>query len=118
MAKLLKNKAKGHWDTMIWRGGRGCHCKTVQECIQVEQADLNAIGWDNIMSFPIADGKAFYKVVKEKPLTLQHIPFGDAYEAHPALIKGLDLDDLKAQRAIEAMWKSLADKRKVTNVKD
>jgi hypothetical protein len=106
MARLLKSTAKGHWDKMIWRGGKGCNCKTVQTCIQTEQSDLEAIGWDNIMSFPIADGKAFYKVIKERPLTLQHIPFGDAYEVYPALIKGLDAEDLVLQRNWEATWKN------------
>lgn len=118
MARLLKSKARGHWDKLVWSGGSGCHCSTVQECIKVEQADLTAIGWENIMSFPIADGKAMYKVVKEQPLTLQHIPFGDAYEVHPALIKGLDYRDLEAHREMEAMWRALAEERKAINVKD
>lgn len=118
MARLLKSKVKGHWDKMIWRGGKGCNCKTVQACIEIERLDLEAIGWENIMSFPIADGKAFYKVIKEQPLTLQHVPFGDAYEVYPALIRGLNFTDLEEQRARDAKWRSLFIQRKAVNVRD
>lgn len=118
MAKLLKSKVKGHWDKQIYRGGRGCSCRDFRECIAIEKAELDAIGWDNIMHFPVADGSALYKVVKEKPLTLQHIPSGDAYEVQGALIRGLRLSDLEAQRKWDSMWKNLSNDRKLVNVGD
>ena len=118
MAKLLKIKAKGHWDKQIYNGGRGCSCKDFRECMAIEEAELDAIGWDNIMHFPVADGKALYKVVKEKPLTLQHIPYGDAYQVQPALIRGLNFSDLEAQRKWDSMWRNLSTERKAVNVGD
>lgn len=40
----------------------------------------------DVIRFQIADGYAFYEV---RGNTLHHIPVGDAYQAHPALIRGL-----------------------------
>lgn len=50
-----------------------------------------------LLSFGVADGSALYLVVKERPLTLQHIDFLDGYRVHHALIKGLDRADIEAQ---------------------
>jgi len=40
----------------------------------------------DVIRFPVADNYAFYEV---RGNTLHHIPVGDAYQAHPALIRGL-----------------------------
>ncbi len=50
-----------------------------------------------VLQFPVADGHAFYVVVKEKPLTLQHIPFGDAWRIPAAHVRGLTLRDVRDQ---------------------
>lgn len=50
-----------------------------------------------VLSFPIGDGSALYLVQKTEPLTLQHIPYGDGYCIPGAHVRGLDLDDVKAQ---------------------
>lgn len=50
-----------------------------------------------ILSFPYADGYAMYLVQKTSPLTLQHIPFGDAWQIPAAHLRGLNLDDVKEQ---------------------
>ena len=50
-----------------------------------------------VIKFHVADGYAYYLVVKEKPLILQHVGFGDNYQAHPALIRGLTLADVNDQ---------------------
>ena len=47
-----------------------------------------------LLSFGVADGSAIYLVVKERPLTLQHVDFLDGYRVHYALIKGLDRADV------------------------
>ncbi len=52
-----------------------------------------------VLQFPAADGYALYRVSKERPLTLQHIPFGDAWQVDPALIRGLRRVDI--ERKIE-----------------
>ena len=118
MARLLKSKAKGHWDKQPWNGGAGCDCEDFRECWGKSSADVKAIGWENIMHFPIADGQALYKVVKENPLTLQHIPEGDAWQVSDALIRGLRYSDLEDQRYYDEMWQRLSDNRKVVNVGD
>lgn len=60
-----------------------------------------------VLMFPIADGKAFYRVIKEKPLTLQHIPFGDAYEIPAAHIRGLTMVDIKREMKFQKGMKEL-----------
>lgn len=49
-----------------------------------------------VISFPVADGSAFYMVSKEKPLHLIHIPYMDAWEADEITIRGLNVSDVKA----------------------
>ena len=48
-----------------------------------------------ILRFPCADGYAVYRVSKERPLTLQHVPYGDAWHVDPALIRGLRRADVE-----------------------
>lgn len=48
-----------------------------------------------IIRFPVADGYAAYRVSKEKPLMLEWIPFGDAWQADVALIRGLTIADVR-----------------------
>lgn len=45
----------------------------------------------------VADGYAYYEVVKRQPLQLRWIPYCDAHEAHPAWIRGLNLADVLQQ---------------------
>lgn len=48
-----------------------------------------------LISFPIADGKTWYSIYKEKPLELVHIPIGDGYGIPDAHIRGLNLTEIK-----------------------
>lgn len=48
-----------------------------------------------IISFPWADGQAWYRVACAKPLKLEHIPYGDAWHADHITIRGLRLEDVK-----------------------
>ena len=50
-----------------------------------------------VLQFPVADGRAYYVVVREKPLTLQHIPFGDGWRIPAAHVRGLTLRDVRDQ---------------------
>ena len=47
-----------------------------------------------ILRWQRADGYAMYLVTKDRPLTLQHIPFGDAWTVEAALIRGLNRNDV------------------------
>jgi len=55
-----------------------------------------------ILQFPAGDGAAYYIVSKQKPLTLQHMPYSDAWHASGVTIKGVDrqyiLDWLRAEK--------------------
>lgn len=63
-----------------------------------------AIPWDRVMTFPVADGRACYLVVSEKPFTLQHIPVGDAWQIDYAHIRGLRLEDWRRQRQFKSLF--------------
>lgn len=52
-----------------------------------------------IVRFPWADGYALYAVVKENPLTLQHIKVGDGYQVPAFYIRGFSKADLAGHRA-------------------
>ncbi len=65
-----------------------------------------------LLRFPVADGYAFYLVVKRHPLTLQHVPFGDAYEISDAHIRGLTLHDVAVQITDQSAQHSANDERR------
>lgn len=48
-----------------------------------------------ILRFPRGDGYAFYKVVSERPLTLQWIQYGDCWQVESWEIRGLRLTDIR-----------------------
>lgn len=63
---------------------------------------------NQVIRFPWADGHAYYYVYSETPLTLQHIPYGDAWHVHDATIRGLRLSDIKkmilAEQALHSFF--------------
>jgi len=58
--------------------------------------------------FPIADGAAVYEVVKAKPLTLMHIPEGDAWQIPAAHMRGLTAADIERTLEFDRSWKRMA----------
>jgi len=56
------------------------------------------------LSFGVADGSAIYVIKKEKPLQLEHLPYGDAYRVSAAHIRGLRLADVQREADFAAMW--------------
>jgi hypothetical protein len=58
----------------------------------------------SVVKFPVADGYALYYVSSARPLTLQHIPAGDAYTVHPAMIRGLTKKDILDLVRFDRMW--------------
>lgn len=60
-----------------------------------------------ILDFPVADGYAHYLVVEVKPLTLSHIPHGDAWTIPAAHIRGITLDDVLQQMRWRKGWDKL-----------
>lgn len=49
------------------------------------------------IQFSVADGSAVYMVFSTSPLHLIHSSYGDGYQAHDALIRGLRVSDVKEQ---------------------
>ena len=47
-----------------------------------------------LFSFGVGDGYATYRVVKESPLTVEHLYYMDGYQVHPATIRGLRKEDI------------------------
>lgn len=68
----------------------------IDEYLEKEQEELDKIE-EPIIRFPVADGYALYRVVKKDPLTIQHIPAGDAWQIPAAHVRGLRLEDVKHQ---------------------
>lgn len=56
----------------------------------------NVVGF--IVSFPVGDGCALYRVKKTSPLQLEHIPALDAWHADSITIRGLRLSDVRNQQ--------------------
>lgn len=52
-----------------------------------------------VLQFPMGDGAAYYLVTKASPLTVEHIPVGDAWHAGQETIRGINKDT--ALRAIK-----------------
>lgn len=57
---------------------------------------FDAMGENNLVRFPAGDGYAFYFIKSRKPLVLQHVPYGDAWQLPAAYIRGLTLRDVDA----------------------
>jgi len=64
---------------------------------KAQREALDAIPSDELLTFPIADGEALYRIVKLSPLTLQHIPYGDGYCIPYSHIRGLRTEDALKQ---------------------
>lgn len=61
-----------------------------------------------LVSFHYADGLAHYIVTKERPLTLQSVPYSDAWQLPYGHIRGLNKQDILAhvgrRRGLAAMF--------------
>jgi hypothetical protein len=56
---------------------------------------LNAIPANKLYHEPFADGQAYYFIVSEKPLVVQHVPYADAWQLPASRIKALTLGDVR-----------------------
>lgn len=61
-----------------------------------------------MLTWPVADGQAWYLVTKEDPLTVQHVPYSDAWTVDPIFIRGLRRSDVlemqERDRALAAIF--------------
>lgn len=101
MARLDRKPYPGAWHQL--------EGESIDAYLARTRALLNVIPPDQLLDFPVADGRAFYFVKSMKPLVLQHVPYGDAYRIADAHVRGLTVKDvqrqLKAHAAIRALFK-------------
>lgn len=59
--------------------------------IDAAQPDPNASSLVGArLDFPRGDGYAVYVVTKDRPLTLAHVPYGDAWQADECTLRGVN----------------------------
>lgn len=63
-----------------------------------------------MIQFPVADNYARYVVKSLEPLELEHLPIFDGYSVHPALIRGLNVEDLQADIDLHNKYRKLFGK--------
>ncbi len=66
-----------------------------------------------LVNFPQGDGYACYRVKSAKPLTLEHVPFGDAWQADAITIRGLRLQDVLYRQKADAQLRKMFPNTKV-----
>lgn len=76
----------------------------------VKSTDADLTG--ALLQWQRADGYAYYVVTKNKPLTISHLPLGDAWTVEAALIRGLTEADVREQLRRREAWEALAAKNK------
>lgn len=109
MAVLAKSPCPGDWgprpdeelEAYLKRTEATLQCLLAES--RKAAAEGEAVG--TILQFPVADGRAYYVVVRERPLTLRHIPFGDGWRIPAAHVQGLTLRDVRDR----ARWIRLED---------
>jgi len=72
--------------------------------------ELHACIKGRLINFPIADGRAWYKVTSVKPLKLLHLHFCDGYSISPITLRGLRLIDVANMVARELKWEEAVAK--------
>ena len=65
---------------------------------------------DAVVRFQVADGYAVYVVTQDDPLTLQHVPFMDGYQADAATIRGVNRSTVRDQLRRAAAFHGLEDR--------
>jgi len=57
-----------------------------------------------VLMFGVADGNAIYVVTKDRPLTLQHVPIGDAYCVDRCTMRGIDRQEVRDRLEFRERW--------------
>jgi len=93
MAQLAKNKCPGDWSFEgDWDKRHADQYMSLQEIARKVNPDVSLVG--ALVNFPWADGHAIYRVAKDKPLLLQHVPVYDAWQVPYTQIRGLRRADV------------------------
>lgn len=93
MARLSSKPYPGDWGMTNDMNADFERCDAQLRAIDEAQPDPAAKSLVGArLDFPRGDGVATYVVVKDKPLTLAHVPHGDAWRADDCTIRGVDAD--------------------------
>lgn len=72
--------------------------KEAFEQLQSEQPMKPEAGLEGfLLKFQVADGYAWYRVVNEDPLKIQHVPYLDGYKSRKETIRGIRRDTVIEQ---------------------
>jgi len=93
MAKLIKNSIVIPFDYSDgWQDREKTAITAAAEDAR-SKASGDLVG--EILRWQRADGYACYMVVKQRPLTIQHMSIGDGWRIEDPLIRGLNLTDVR-----------------------
>lgn len=111
MAQLDNGRyGPGHW-SMAGEGGcidvdendatsTALQCKSYKEHYELQVASLDALRatghlwWSEVIG-EWGNGFSYYYILSEEPLVLRRLTASGRYEAHPALIRGLTMEDIR-----------------------
>ena len=132
MARLSKRPAPGHWKLPDKTGKTRCAdvkqngdvtfpeqgCPNWKNHMEREASSLSQLPADRLWRTPVADGYAYYYVQSREPIYLAHIPYGDAYRAPPALIRGLRKNELAQDIRREKIFRELFEEDQAMKAAD
>jgi hypothetical protein len=120
MAQLSRTPAQGfemtyHAEDFMAEVARAEAALAQLEAVSAALPEGEIVG--GLISFPRGDGRAIYRVTKANPLTLQHVPFMDAWEMDAATIRGLRRIDVERMlHGTRAMRAAFANKAPSTTL--
>lgn len=96
MATLAKKQCPGDWENMDIMDELILPLQEASNKIDARAARSSKLISlvDALIQFPYADSFAMYRVIKDTPLTLQHVPYCDAWQISAAHIRGLRRADV------------------------
>lgn len=103
MAKLHPDFYPGEWEKLP--------DENFDAYLSRADALFESIPKNRLVSFPYADGHAFYFVFSTKPLVLQSIPYADAWQVPDPMIRGLRLADVKQETARQVRMREIFSKK-------
>ena len=125
MARISKQPPPGHWKLGDREGRTRCanvdrtgtvtfpeeDCPDWRTHMDRETRSLSELPADLVWRTPVADGHAYYYVRSQAPhIFLSHIPYGDAWKASPALLRGIRKNELLQDIRREKIFRELVEK--------
>ena len=125
MARISKQHVPGHWKLGDPKGRTRCAdvdqqrnvsfpeygCPDSRTHMERETCSLSELPAELVWRTQVADGYAYYYVQSQVPhIFLAHIPFGDAYKAPPALLRGIRKNELLQDIRREKFFRELVER--------